>query len=103
MCCGNNISIAGITRQAPVVDQGNPCSRVTIDTLELYKERIECIVKSGRYGEVPTSVEETTNAVNILSQWIEVKVHDPLSCEYMQYLSVMQDLVKRIILSAVCN
>lgn len=86
-----------------VIDRTNPCEAVTVDTLEIYKWSVDCLITSGLYDRATSNEAEAKAGREILINWIADKQQDYKSCTYQHYLPVMQDLVKRIMASGLCR
>jgi hypothetical protein len=101
--CGGGTASPMYVSAGRLIDSSNPCEVVTVETLNLYKWAVDCLVASGQYARSGCSEAETLSAKNILGDWILEKEANYQSCRYMEYHPIVQDLVKRIMLSGVCQ
>lgn len=82
--------------------KGEPCEQVTVEILNLYQSLVECVITKGEYAATKTNNTECAKAVAILQEWKEA-ISNNQGCSYYHYFPVMQDLIKRIILSSICR
>jgi hypothetical protein len=83
--------------------QDGPCGQINTDTLTLYRDTVQGVITTGGYKAVQSNARECQEAVKMLQDWMAVKKESGDECGYFRYAPVLQDLVKRILLSAVPN
>lgn len=100
MCgCTPTVSTSTSSSKASV----GPCGSVTADILATYIQVIKCVLDKSAYAQVSSNETECLAVYDTLNAWKELKEQDPLDCTYLHYMPIVQDLVKRIILSGVCK
>lgn len=83
--------------------QVEPCSQITTDTLMLYRMMVQCVQSKESYAPIGSNLKECSAAATVLENWMAAKAAGDDGCVYYQHMPVLQELIKRIILSGICS
>lgn len=71
----------------------NACEAVNVDILQLFLDQIECGLMVNNPEKYGTSFLKLRNCRDLLINWKAAKLKDPATCEYYEYLPLIQQQV----------
>lgn len=99
-CCGASDILS--PEQKYGVLPGTPCEAITVDLLNLYKNKIDCYLTYKLWGNIQSSQAELENANMYLQGLISQKLEDPGNCTGIENLWIVRQLVDKIIIVGAC-
>lgn len=106
MCdCGDSTMTGDVMYEGNTVIARNvsTCSGITVDLLEMWKRKLDCLIQSGQFEDAETTQEIANNTQLILNNYIQAKLLDPTTCEYFEYVPLLQSLIARIVIAGICK
>lgn len=84
------------------VYQDAPCSAITVDLLQMYKNPIDCYINYKLWGVIDMNEAQLYNMSSILQVLIEQKISDPNNCTGIEQLAHIRATVDKIVKRGVC-
>jgi hypothetical protein len=99
--CGSSEITVTITGDTLVARSTSSCAGITVDLINMWTEVVTCAV--GKHSLLGIPEVQVSNTLAILANFKEAKEADPNTCDYFEYVPLIQQLIVRIVEEGLCN
>lgn len=79
-----------------------PCTAITVDLLQMYKNPIDCYINYKLWGVIDMNESQLSTLSGQLQVLINQKISDPNNCDGIEHLAHIRSTVDKIVKRGVC-